>query len=133
MKYLKLFEQISFSKRVVNEEPERMSMSFYRKGDFVIKLDDGDKEDIGEAHYRIEDNVMHLIWINIRDYHKKQGYGKALMNKLVEICKENNYEAIKLVVLFYNINAIRFYKSLGFKVIDAEARHYIMRLDINHS
>lgn len=54
--------------------------------------------------------VIHKIYI--RDNCRGNGYGKNLINNIIKDYHNNN---IKLSVLTKNINAINFYKSLGFK------------------
>lgn len=48
------------------------------------------------------------------EYHVK-GVGKALMNEAISRFDEK--KKIKLNVVEYNVNAINFYKKLGFKVV----------------
>lgn len=47
-----------------------------------------------------------------------QGHGKALLQKLAQICIENGYKRLQWWVLDWNESAIDFYKSIGAQPMD---------------
>lgn len=50
--------------------------------------------------------------------HRGKGYGKALLQRLIEIGKERNCGRVEWSVLDWNTPAIDFYKSMGAKAMD---------------
>lgn len=61
-----------------------------------------------------ESREAFLSYIGIKQIYSGRGYGKKLMGKVLEICKQNSMTTIKLEVRKENSNAISFYKKLGF-------------------
>ncbi len=55
---------------------------------------------------------------------QKQGYGKALLEKAVSVCKENDIDTITLEVRKSHKQIIDFYTSFGFKVVGERKRYY---------
>ena len=67
-------------------------------------------------------------------YHRKKGYMTILMKHLIRELKTQKKRCAHLEVLKDNKNAIRFYKKLGFKIIDrciSPHFSYIMRLRLH--
>jgi len=50
--------------------------------------------------------------------HRGKGYGKALLQRLIEIGKERHCGRVEWSVLDWNTPAIDFYKSMGAKAMD---------------
>jgi len=50
---------------------------------------------------------------------RRQGCGKASMNKITDIAKNYGYKDIRLGVHKYNNDSIAAYKKMGFKIIDS--------------
>lgn len=77
----------------------------------------------------IEDpNYKNIIWENNENYlviHRiftsykvrGEGYGKLLIEKSIEVAKENNLKSIRLDTFSENISAQEFYKKRGFKYV----------------
>ncbi|MET1249146.1 GNAT family N-acetyltransferase [Sporolactobacillus sp. STCC-11] len=76
-------------------------------GYLKINTDDAQSEKMGDESLEIER-------IYIRDTFQKRGLGKYLMNKAMEIAKNQNKKVIWLGVWEKNENAIAFYKKFGF-------------------
>ena len=55
---------------------------------------------------------------------RKHGIGKALLEKIINICIENNIEVVKLEVNENNISAKNLYKSCGFIQTGKRERYY---------
>lgn len=73
-----------------------------------------DKAQTEEGH----DNTLEVQRIYVLEKYKNNSIGKKLMNKAIEVAKENNLEYIWLGVWERNINAIRFYEKQGFEKFD---------------
>ena len=56
-----------------------------------------------------------LCELYVEPFFQGQGIGKALVKELIKNTKANNAKAVFLWVLEENVNAIKFYTSLGFK------------------
>ena len=54
--------------------------------------------------------------IGVDENNRKNGIGKKLYNKIIEIAKEINIDSIELMVWGFNKNAIKFYESLGMNI-----------------
>ncbi|WP_088035150.1 GNAT family N-acetyltransferase [Evansella clarkii] len=76
-------------------------------GYLKVNTSDAQSEEMGEEAIEIE-----RIYI-INTFHK-QGLGKELLNKAIEIAEKQNKKKIWLGVWEKNENAIAFYKKLGF-------------------
>ena len=100
-----------------------------------------DTEMIGFSMFgaqNVDDNpdrdVDHRFWIwrlMIAEGHRFKGYGKAVINEIVQIAKEKGFDELVLSTEPQNAKAIKFYKSLGFRatgVIEDEEEIYILPL-----
>ena len=58
------------------------------------------------------------LWV--KDGHRKNGVGKALMNKVKELCISRGHRAVILETQSCNANAIGFYLHEGFELIGFE-------------
>lgn len=56
---------------------------------------------------------IYLEDLYVKPEFRSNGIGKALLNKLISIAKENNYGRVEWCVLDWNKSAIDFYKSIG--------------------
>lgn len=121
MKFIKNFE--SFRYKTINEEPK--GMSFHLKGDVVADLFIDDKK-IGDMHYRIKNNIMHIVFISIYNEYRSIGYGDKIMFELESKAKKENCDKIDLEVLNTNKVAINLYKKHGFQLESESGSYYIM-------
>jgi len=64
------------------------------------------------------DNTLEVQRIYILQEYKSKHIGKRLIQKTIEIGRNNNLNYIWLGVWEHNINAIKFYEKQGFKKID---------------
>lgn len=55
---------------------------------------------------------------------RREGIGKKLLSRLIDICKENNFLLITLEVRRSNIAAVALYESLGFKIEGERKKYY---------
>ena len=58
---------------------------------------------------------FHIDQMSVKDGYRKQGIGKALMDKAFEIAREAKVKQVTLSVWTFNSGAIAFYDSTGFK------------------
>jgi len=65
-----------------------------------------------------------ILNIGIDPDFKRQGYGTALLNHLIEELKKRNIGEILLEVRAGNKSAIQFYKSQGFEEISVRKNYY---------
>jgi GNAT superfamily N-acetyltransferase len=56
------------------------------------------------------------LFVNIE--HRGKGYGKALLQRIIEIAKERNCGRVEWSVFDWNTPAIDFYKSMGATAMD---------------
>ncbi|WNQ13121.1 GNAT family N-acetyltransferase [Paenibacillus aurantius] len=111
---MKAYLEKAFNLSQLEKELSRASSEFYflyangeMAGYLKINTDDAQSEAMGRDSLEIER-------IYIRKKYHKQGLGKDLINKAIELAKERNKERIWLGVWEKNENAIRFYKKMGF-------------------
>ncbi|MEK4031247.1 GNAT family N-acetyltransferase [Pseudobacillus sp. FSL P4-0506] len=76
-------------------------------GYLKVNTNDAQSEEMGDESLEIER-------IYIKKKFQKQGIGKYLLNKAIEIAMEHNKKKIWLGVWEKNENAIAFYKQMGF-------------------
>lgn len=67
---------------------------------------------IGLITYKINDTECEIM--SLDSLVEKQGIGTSLVNKVIEIARNNKCSKIKLITTNDNINALRFYQRLGF-------------------
>lgn len=65
------------------------------------------------------DNTLEVQRIYVLGKYKGKHIGKSLMEKTIEIGKENDLNYIWLGVWEHNVGAIRFYEMLGFEKFDS--------------
>ena len=71
----------------------------------------------GYIAYHIKDKRDKILWIDefiIDEKFRHQGYGKMLIDKVIEIAKEEKCKRVELDVWSFNNNAIDMYKHIGF-------------------
>ena len=91
-----------------------------------------DKAQTEEGH----NNTLEVQRIYILKEYKGKGIGKLLMQRAIQIAKENNLNYIWLGVWEHNLSAIKFYEKQGFKKFsthifklgDDEQIDYLMKL-----
>lgn len=81
----------------------------------------------GGTHIVIDES--HITNLCIRPEHRKQGYGRALMEALMDVSRENGAEAVTLEVRVSNRAALRLYLSLGFTIAGVRRNYYPGRED----
>lgn len=91
---------------------------------FLVVKDTISDEILGFAGIEIVLDEAELMNIVIRKNKRGLGIGKSLMEKIINIAKENNIKILKLEVNEKNLIAINLYKSLGFKQTGIREKYY---------
>ncbi|PAF21383.1 GNAT family N-acetyltransferase [Terribacillus saccharophilus] len=106
-------EKAYTSKKLENELSNASSQFFfiYLNEELAgyLKVNTGDAQS-----EEMDDDTLEIERIYVRSKYQKQGLGKYLMNKAIEIATELNKKAIWLGVWEKNQNAIAFYNKNGF-------------------
>ena len=91
---------------------------------YILAKDENTNEILGFAGISIIFNEAELMNIVVKKNKRKHGIGKALLEKIINICIENNIEVVKLEVNENNISARNLYKSCGFIQTGKRERYY---------
>ena len=91
---------------------------------FLLVKDTISDEILGFAGIEIVLDEAELMNIVIRKNKRGLGIGKSLMEKIINIAKENNIKILKLEVNEKNLIAINLYKSFGFKQTGIREKYY---------
>lgn len=105
----KAFNLKQLQKEISNVFSQFFFVSFSNEvaGYLKVNMNDAQSEDMGAESLEIER-------IYIRNKFQRQGLGKYLLNKAMEIAMEHNKKKIWLGVWEKNENAIAFYRNMGF-------------------
>ncbi|MEW9675131.1 GNAT family N-acetyltransferase [Lentibacillus sp. L22] len=111
---MKAYLENAFNTKKLEEEISNPASTFYflycngeLAGYLKINVDEAQTEDMGEEALEIER-------IYISEEFQKNGLGKCLLKKGLEVAKDQNKRKIWLGVWEYNTGAIRFYQRMGF-------------------
>lgn len=92
----------------------KKSREYQEKSDFMdVKV--GGKT-VGDLQlYREDKKSINVVWVSINEGHEGQGYGKAVMQAVVDHAKKQNLDRVTLEVPGISPNARHIYESLGFE------------------
>lgn len=90
----------------------RNSRKYPHKLPALVCLSD-DNEKIGLLTYEFRESECEIITLDALQ--KGNGIGTLLIEKLFELCKENNCGRVCLITTNDNLDAIRFYQKRGFR------------------
>ena len=76
--------------------------------------------------------TLHLEDLVVKKAYRGKGIGKKLYKKFIEIAKEENVMRAEWVALDWNVNAIKFYKNSGAKVLSEWKTIQIDKKSINN-
>ena len=91
---------------------------------YILAKNENTNEILGFAGISVIFNEAELMNIVVKKDKRKHGIGKALLEKIINICIENNIEVVKLEVNENNISARNLYKSCGFIQTGKRERYY---------
>ncbi|MCF2946899.1 ribosomal protein S18-alanine N-acetyltransferase [Paraglaciecola aquimarina] len=66
-----------------------------------------------------------IMDIGVRKVERGRGYGRLLINYIVDYCEKNNIQQVWLEVRQSNTAAINLYESVGFNVIETRHDYYV--------
>ena len=92
----------------------KKSRKYQEKSDFMdVKV--GGKT-VGDLQlYREDKKSINVVWVSINEGHEGQGYGKAVMQAVVDHAKKQGLDRVTLEVPGISPNARHIYESLGFE------------------
>lgn len=91
---------------------------------YIIAKDLDKNEILGFAGISCVLDEAELMNIVVKRNKRRNGIGKALLEKIINICKENNIKLLKLEVNEINLPAINLYKSFGFIQTGIRKKYY---------
>lgn len=68
------------------------------------------------VYYTWVGKALYLDDLYVKEAYRGKGIGKKLMQKMMEVAREEKCHRMRLQVLGWNSNAIEFYKKTGFAV-----------------
>lgn len=89
---------------------------------YVLEIDNNI---IGYAGVHIIFEQSQITTIGISKKYQNKGYGKVLLNHLIDISKQEYCETISLEVRVSNESAINLYKNNGFETINIRKSYYV--------
>lgn len=115
---MKMYLESMFNLRQLRSELKNVNSEFY----FLVQSDEVTgylKVNIGNAQTEQQSkNALEIERIYVKSEFKRKGFGKALIDKALEVAKNQRVENIWLGVWEKNTYAIAFYKKVGFMEFD---------------
>ena len=107
-----------FKKRSIDELKEYL-FNQIDNDDLKILFLEEDNNFIGFLTYEVKKKLTTSLWIDeliIKEEYRSHGYGTILIDKIKEICKNENIDRIELNCWSFNEKAMKFYNKLNFDV-----------------
>ena len=107
-----------FKKRSIDELKEYL-FNQIDNDDLKILFLEEDNNFIGFLTYEVKKKLTTSLWIDeliIKKEYRSHGYGTILIDKIKEICKNENIDRIELNCWSFNEKAMKFYNKLNFDV-----------------
>lgn len=114
-----------------NDELQVYIKDFGEKPDDRCLIAEADGKIVGAVWVRIMEDYGHVddetpsFAISLYKEYRGRGIGKELMEKMLDILRENGYKRASLAVQKENY-AVKMYKKVGFEVVGENAEEYIM-------
>ena len=112
----KVFKE-PLTKEFIYQELTLNPFSYY----LVLEIN---KEIIGYIGFRVVDDVAEMMNFAIDPDHQEQGYGKDILNFVLNAFKDKNVKTITLEVRKSNKKAIHLYESYGFIQSHVRKQYY---------
>ena len=74
---------------------------------------------------KLSDEVARIMWMYLRPDYRGRGYGKRMLNKLVEDGRKLGYSAFQLRAPKFGQAALHIYRSAGFKEIKEDSENVL--------
>jgi len=84
-----------------------------------------DNEEIGYVETNEEDNIVHIVELEILPEYQGKGIGSSIIKDIIEYT-DASQKRVRIGCFKINRGAKRLYESLGFKVIEETETHYIL-------
>lgn len=115
-----------YIKILSQEQIDFMLDKFYSTEKIKSEIEEGviwemlmdDEKPIGYLVCKIESNKLYISKIYLKAETRGKGLGKLLLNRAIELAKQNDKNSIYLNVNKYNTDSIAFYERVGFVKID---------------
>lgn len=115
-----------YIKILSQEQIDYMLDLFYSEEKIITEMDEGvswemlweNEKPIGYLVCKPESEKLYISKIYLKAETRGKGYGKFLLNRAVELAKQNQKKSIYLNVNKRNIGSIAFYERNGFQKID---------------
>lgn len=72
-------------------------------------------------------NQFHISRLAVDPFHQKKGYGRGLLQHIIQKAKQLNFTKVTLEVRENNLAAVNLYKKMGFVVIGKKRNYYTLR------
>ena len=105
-------------------QPETLKDELMNKSSKYIAAKEGQNNILGFAGIWNGVYDFHITDIAVRKDLRNQGIGSMLLEKLIELAKQNKMETITLEVLCTNTPAIKLYEKFGFKNAGIRKNYY---------
>ena len=116
-----------------NDYRKVMAEKFFLYGKFIVMFDEKGEE-IGFVAFYCNDVKSCTAYISMFAVARGgRGYGVQLINKVMDISKQNEMKKIKLEVNKTNNVAINFYRKVDFSIVEESEESYYMERDIREN
>ena len=115
-----------YTKILSQEQIDYMLDLFYSEQKIKSELEEGfvwemlwdEGKPIGYLVCKVESEKVYISKIYLKAETRGKGLGKLLLNRAIELAKQNQKNSIYLNVNKYNVDSIAFYERNGFTKID---------------
>ena len=84
-----------------------------------------DNEEIGYLETNEEDNILHIVELEILPKFQGEGIGSSIIKDIIEYADASE-KKVSIGCFKINTGAKRLYERLGFKVLEETETHYIL-------
>jgi len=84
-----------------------------------------DNEEIGYVETNEEDNIVHIVELEILPKFQGEGIGSSIIKDIIEYADASE-KKVRIGCFKINTGATRLYERLGFKVLEETKTHYIL-------
>ncbi|KJF94706.1 histone acetyltransferase [Photobacterium angustum] len=89
------------------------------------------KIQVGMLCFKPYENALHVHLLIVFPEYQNQKLGERVMNMLHEIAREQGRSHVTLSSFTRNVSAVRFYKSLGYKVTESDENFLSLSLQVS--
>jgi len=100
---------------ISNEEAKKDYQNSVDKNEILMYMVEVCGKIIGKIDVAVEKSVATIYQFGVLPEFRKQGYGREIINSVLKMLTEENYEKIVLEAASYNPHAMSLYRSCGFE------------------